>query len=262
MAQYKYPEDFNLGGLFLSDMGGMIYNTDDTKRNINQVPDMEHSTDKDGTNDGERYIQSRYSTRSFENIPIIWKAGTDLARIRAWLGKKVPQTFYWRNDEEHKEIDVILSKSFDFGGFYGRQIEFDGQIETLSFIAHNPYWRIRGEYERKITTPVIGQEYLVKSNGNVESSPIIRIKVNTPQTNVQIKWNDLIINLSSISTNQVYIDSDLGEVYDSNKNNLITTFTTDSNYTMPILLPFEMNKIKVISGNIAEIGIKLNSLII
>lgn len=261
MSQYSYEDDFNLGGHFLSDMNGEIYNVDDWKRTMNQVPDMEHSTDKDGTNDGERYIQSRYSTRSFENIPIIWKAGTDLARIRAWLGKKEPQTFYWRNDEEHKEIDVILSKSFDFGGFYGKQIQYDGQIEALSFIAHNPYWRIRGEYERKISSPVIGREYMVKSNGNVNSSPIIRIKVSTPQTNVKIQWNDLIITMSSI-TNQVYIDSDLGEVYDDNKNNLMTTFTTDNNYTMPILLPFEMNKIKVISGLVSEIGVQLNSLII
>lgn len=264
MAEFQYYDDFSLGGKFLSDMGGMIYNTDDTKRTINQLPDIEHSTDKDSVNDGERYIQSRYGTRSIENIPIIWKDGTDLALVRAWLGSKEQQTFYWRGDIEHKEIDVVYSKSLDFSGFYGKNNEYVGQMENISFVAHDPYWRVQNEYERKFNSPVIGTEYFVKSNGNVESSPIIRIKVPSTQATIKLLWNDLTITLTNVLS-EIYINSEDGEVYEylnGEKDYQMNKYYTNDNYDMPIIKPFIKNTIKVVSGNISEIGVMLNSKII
>ena len=265
MSTYKYQSDFNLGGIFLSDMGGVIYDTDDWKRTMNQLPEIEHSTDKDSVNDGERYIQSRYQTRQFENIPIIWKKDTDLAKVRAWLGSKEPQIFYWRDDEEHKQILAIYNKSIDFGGFYGDNNEYIGQMESISFIAHDPLWTIRGEYERKFNPANIGQDYLIKSNGNIKSSPIIRIKVPSTQATVQFIWNNsLTITLTNV-LNEIYIDCDMGEVYEYKngiKDYQMIKFTSNSNYDMPEIEPFVWNKIKLLSGSVSEIGVTINSKII
>jgi hypothetical protein len=264
LSEYQYYDDFSLGGFFLSDMGGIIYNTDDTKRTINQLPDIEHSTDKDSANDGERYIQSRYGTRSIENIPIIWKDGTDLALVRAWLGKKEQQVLYWRDDIEHKEIDVIYNKSIDFGGFYDKNNEYVGQIENISFVAHDPYWRIQNEYERKIISPIIGTEYSIKSNGNVESSPIIRIKVPSTQSTIKLLWNDLTITLTNVLS-EIYINSEDGEVYEylnGEKDYQMDKYYTNDNYDLPLVKPFVKNTFKILQGSVFQMGITLNSKII
>jgi hypothetical protein len=264
LAQYKYHDDFSLGGKFLSDMGGTIINTD-TKKKENQLPDIEHSTDKDSVNNGERYIQSRYQPRTIDNISVIFKDDTDMALVRAWLGKNEQQVFYWRDDPEHKEIDVIYNKSIDLGAYYGKQ-DYVGDIDNISFIAYDPLWRIQNEYERKITSPIIGQEYFIKSNGNVESSPIIRVKVPSTQTTIKLLWNDLNITLTNVLS-EIYIDSENGEVYEylkGEKDYQMVKYRSnnDDNYNMPTILPFVKNTFKIIQGNISEIGITLNSRIL
>lgn len=263
MAEYKYRSDFSLGGIFLSDMNGTIINTEDTKKKENQLPDIEHSTDKDSVNNGERYIQSRYQPRIIDNISVIFESGTDMALVRAWLGKKEQQVFYWRNDDEHKEIDVIYNKAIDLGAYYGNN-DYVGDMENISFIAYDPLWRIQNEYERKFTSPVIGTEYFVKSNGNVESSPIIRIKVPSTQSTIKLLWNDLTITLTNVLS-EIYINSEDGEVYEylsGEKDYQMNKYSSNNNWDMPILLPFVKNTFKVLQGNVLEIGVTLNSRIL
>lgn len=259
MGEYQYYEDFQLGDKTLSSFNGIIINTNDTTKKMNLLPEVEHVTDKDTINHGERYIRSRYQPRIID-IPVMFNDDTDLDELNAWLGSNKLQTFSWEDEKFiDKEIDVIYQKSFDMDVYYGK--DFHGEVE-LSFIAHYPFWRIKNEKEKIFTNPIIGNEYYCKSKGNIISLPIIKITPNGTQT-VVFKWNDLIITLTNIDK-ETYIDSsgESGQVYsyiNGVKTSQMTKFSSNDSYEMPILTPFIKNKLILLSGSASQISVKLNS---
>lgn len=258
LAEYQYHEDFRLGDKTLSSFNGVIINTTDTTKKYNLLPEVEHITDKDTINNGERYIRSRYQPRTMD-ISVMFN-DTDLEELNAWLGNNKLQTFSWEDEQFlDKEIDVIYNKGFDMEVYYGK--DFYGEVE-LSFIAHSPLWRIKNEKEKIVTNPIINTEYYFKSKGNIESLPIMRITPNGTQT-IVFQWNDLIITLTSIDK-EIYLDSsgESGQVYsyvNGVKTSQMTNFYSNDNYDMPVLTPFIKNKFILLSGDISQIGIQLNS---
>jgi len=262
LPEYQYHEDFRLGNKTLSYFNGIIINTNDTTKKYNLLPEISHITDKDTINNGERYIRSQYQPRIME-ISVMFNNDTDIDELNAWLGSNKLQTFSWEDENFlDKEIDVIYQKGFDMEVYYGK--EFHGEVE-LSFIAHYPFWRIKNEKEKIVTNPIANTEYYFKSKGNIESLPIIRITPNGTQT-IVFKWNDLIITLANIDK-ETYIDSsgESGQVY-SYVNGVripqMTKFYSNDNYEMPILTPFVKNKLILLSGNVSQISVRLNSRIL
>lgn len=259
MAEYQYYEDFKLGNKTLSSFNGKIINTTSNTKKMNLLPEVEHITDKDTSNDGERYIRSRYQSRIID-ISTIFNEDTDIDELRAWLGNKELQTFSWEDDDINKEIDVIYNKGFDMEVYYGK--DFYGQVE-LSFIAPSPLWRIKNEKEKIVTNPIIGIEYYFKSKGNIDSLPIIRITPNGTQSTIVFQWNDLMVTLQNVN-NEIYIDSE-GQVYEivsGIKVYQMVKYFSNSNYDMPILNPFIKNVFTLVVGSISQVGVTLNSKIL
>jgi hypothetical protein len=263
MGEYQYYEDFRLGNKTLSSFNGVIINTTDNTKKMNLLPEIEHVTDKDTINNGERYIRSRYQPRIIE-ISTMFNDDVDIEELNAWLGNNKQQTFSWEDEKFiDKEIDVIYNKGFDAEVYYGK--DFHGEVD-LTFIAHDPLWRIKNEKEKIITNPVIGTEYYIKSKGNIDSNPIIRIIPNGLQSSIVFSWNDLIITLQNVDK-EIYIDSSglTGQVYNYNngiKISQMTKFYSNIKYDFPVVVPFIKNKLILTSGSVSQIGVKVNSRIL
>lgn len=260
MAEYVYHEDFRLGDKTLSYFNGTIINTEDTKKKYNLLPEIEHITDKDSSNNGERYIRSRYQPRTIP-ISVIFEGDVDLEELNAWLGVNKQQTFSWCDEQfVDKEIDVIYDKGFDMEVYYGKK--FYGEVE-LSFIAHDPLWRVTNEKDKIITNPAIGNKYYFKNKGNIESLPILKITPNGTQSTIVFTWNDLIITLKNIDKD-IYIDSE-GQVY-SYVNGVRTSqmdkYFSNEYYDMPILQPFIKNTFILNTGSVSQLSVTLNSKIL
>lgn len=260
MSEYQYHEDFQLGSKTLSSFNGTIINTTENVKKYNLLPDIEHITDKDSSNHGERYTRSRYQPRVIP-ISVIFEGDVDLDELNAWLGYNKQQTFSWLDEQFiDKEIDVIYDKGFDMDVYYGK--EFYGEVE-LSFIAHDPLWRVKNEKEKIITNPIINTEYYFKSKGNIDSLPIIRITPNGTQSTIVFKWNDLIVTLQNVISD-IYIDSS-GEVYsyvNGVKTPQMLKYFSNDDYEMPILKPFIRNTFTLVNGNINQLKVTLNSRIL
>ena len=264
MAEYQYYNDFRLGDKTLSYFNGIIINPTETTKKRNLLPEIDHITDKDTINNGERYIRSRYQPRIIEISTMFSGKDVDIEELTAWLGKNEPQKFSWEDELFlDKEIQVIYNKGFDAEVYYGK--DFYGEVE-LSFIAHDPFWRIKNEKEKIITNPTIGTEYYVQSKGNVKSEPIIRITPNGTQSSIVFSWNDLTITLQNIDS-EIYIDSSglTGQVYNYSNGIKIPQmlkFFSNSKYEFPIVSPFIKNKLILKSGSVSQIGIQINSKIL
>jgi hypothetical protein len=259
LSEYQYYNDFRLGDKTLSSFNGTIINTDENKKKMNLLPDIENITDKDSSKHGERYIRSRYQPRVID-ISVIFNQDTDLDELRAWLGYDGLQKFSWEDELiTEKEIDVIYNKSLDMEVYYDK--DFWGECE-LSFIAYYPFWKVKGEKEKIVSNPIINTEYYFKGKGNIVSLPIIKLTPNGTQSTIVFKWNDLTITLQNVDK-EIYIDSeDDGQVYEiinGIKVNKILKYYSNSDYDMPINKPFIKNKFILLSGSISELSVKLNS---
>lgn len=263
MSEYQYYNDFRLGGKTLSSFNGVIINKTDNTKKRNLLPEIEHLTDKDSTNNGERYVRSRYQPRIID-ISVMFNGDTDIEELTAWLGYNKLQTFSWEDELFlDKEIDVIYQKGFDMDVYYGK--DFYGEVD-LTFIAHDPLWRIKNEKEKIIENPAINTEYFLKSKGNIDSKPIIRITPNGSQSSIVFSWNDLTITLQNIDS-EIYIDSSglTGQVYNYSNGIKIPQmlkFFSNSKYEFPIVSPFIKNKLILKSGSVAQIGVQINSRIL
>jgi len=256
LSEYIYHNDFQLGNKTLSSFNGIIINTDDSKKKMNLLPEIEHIVDKDSFNNGERYIRSRYQPRVID-IDVMFSDDVDLDELSAWLGHNKQQTFSWCDDIIDKEISVIYQKGFDLDVYYGKK--FYGQT-NLSFIAHYPFWKVKKEKDKIITNPNINQEYTFKSKGNIESLPIIKITPIGTQSNIIFKWNDLTVALTNIDK-PIYIDSE-GQVYEminGIKVYQMIKYFSNLNYDMPTVQPFVRNKFILVQGAVSEVKITLNS---
>lgn len=267
MADYQYFYGFKLTdketGITkrLSDFGGTVYNPNSDGINKNLLPEPNHIVDKNENQDGERYVKTTYGTRIIE-IPVVFAekdGGGNLFELNQWLGKKRQQVFEWENDDENKEIDVIYQKGFDMDIMFGGQ--FYGLI-TLTFIAHNPYWRLKNEVPSIYKDLKPNDEIKIKNKGNTDCFPLLEI---TPiDKSVKIQWNDLIISLSDLDK-PFYIDCEKERCYEiiENKQTLnLVKYKSDDYLTFPYLKCDITNKIKILEGNISQIKMFHNTRII
>ena len=246
--------DFKLGDKLLSDFNGTLYNSEDANI-INLAPSITHITEELANQDGQLYFGSRIEPRTID-LSVYFEGDFDLQELGAWLCKKEPQKFQFVDDD--KEISVIYNSSIDIRGFYNN--EFQGTMD-LSFIAYDPYFRIVNEKVVTFTKPSYGNKLVVKSKGNVDSFPLIKIKPNGTQSKIRFKFNDMLIVLQNVDK-EIYLDCELEEVYEMHTGRKVLVrekfFSTDY-YEFPILTPFISNTIELLEGNVAEITVLPNS---
>lgn len=267
MANYQYYSDFKLidkeTGIErrLSEFGGIVYNPDNNALTRNLLPDPEHITETNENQDGERYVKTVYGTRIIE-VPVYFSedlGGGELFELNRWIGKKRQQIFQWVDDEERKEIDVIYKEGIDMDIFYGEK--FNGVV-TLSFIAHNPYWRIRNEVPMIYNNLTVGNEIKFKNKGNSDCFPLLEI---TPTTSdIELTWNNLNIKLTGIDK-PFYIDCERErcyEIIDGTKKINLAKYKSDDYYSFPYIQTDVTNRIKIISGSISKLKIIRNTRII
>lgn len=269
MAEYQHFLDFKLtdpltgNSKCLSDFGGIIINPDNNAYNKNLLPDPNHITDKDDMRDGEIYLSTTYGTRLIEITCFFSEemGGGNLFELNKWLGKKRQQVFEWVGDDEHKEIDVIYNKGFDVDIFYTEK--FYGQID-ITFIAHNPYYRIKNEYPYKFSSVQLNTPYYIRPKGNTDSFPLIKITPNGTQSKIKFTWNDLNIELKNVDK-EIYIDCESGmcyEIINGKKFMVFTKFKSDEYYSFPEINSENMTQFIVTEGNITELLIQPNTRII
>lgn len=257
MANPRYFSDFKLGNRKLSDFNGVLYNSEDGDVAI-LAPTVTHITEQLANQDGELYIGSKIEARSID-LSVYFEGNIDIQELTAWICKKEPQSFMFVGD--NKKIDVVYNSSLSLKSFYGKL--YQGLMD-ISFIAHDPYFRIAEEPVQTITSPVINKKNTVNHLGNVESYPLIKIKPNGTQTKIKIKLNELIITLQNVNKD-IYIDCELEEVYELNLGAKTLArekyFSTDY-YEFPTLEPFITNGITVLEGQVSEISITPKSRIL
>ena len=254
LAEPMYFSDFKLGNKLLSDFNGVLYNSQDGHC-INLAPSITHITEQLANQDGELYFGSRVEPRIID-LSIYFEGAVDLQELTAWLCKKEPQKFMFVDDD--KEINVIYNSSIDLKAFYSN--DFQGLMD-VSFIAYDPYFRIVNERPINISNPVIGNKYNIKSKGNVDSFPLIKVKPYRTQSKIRFKFNDMLIVLKNVDKD-IYLDCELEEVYEMNTGRKVLVrekyYSTDY-YEFPILPPFTSNTIELIEGSVDEISVLPNS---
>lgn len=260
----KHFIDFKLGEYKLSDFNGFRYNEDE-KIVYYGLPSVKHITQDNDNIDGSLYIKSKHETRILE-IPIFIYDNIDMNRFKSWVGDiesgERELRFIYENGQLSEEyINVVYNSSYDFTTWYHNG--FNGKAK-LSFIAHNPYYKIKNESPFIINNPLIEQIYTFKSKGNVCSNPRIEI---TPKskTNISLIINELPITILNVDKT-IYINSNDGEVYVLNngiRQTKYKDYKSNGNSSLPIVYPYQKpNSIKVMSGDIYDIKIYPNSLII
>lgn len=268
MADYEYHYDFKLidkeNGIEkkLSDFGGIVYNPNKDSINKNLLPDPEHITSKSNGIDGERYIRTVYGVR-FIDVPVYFSedlGAGELFELNQWLGKKKQQIFQWVDDEENKEIDVVYKEGFDMEVQYGEK--FNGLV-TLTFIAHNPYWRLIKEkpliYKDMLENDIIS----FKNKGNSECFPLIKFVPKEGMPSVKLMWNNLKIELKNLDK-EIYLDcksEKCYEIIDDKKVLALNKCKTDDYFTFPNI-QCGKNKIGILEGGLEGIYINMRTRII
>jgi hypothetical protein len=262
MGSLKYFNDFSLGDIRLSSFKGIKYNPNSDGIKYDIMPDPVHTTIDLPNVHGKFHYKTAYGTRLI-SFPVFINGDFDIDKFNSWVGNCKEQTFYYCNtngEVDYKEIDVVYNKGIDITSYWTP--DYVG-FTNLEFIAHYPLWRVRNENNKLITMPVIGKQYPIISQTTVITKPTIKVIPNGTGT-IQFSFNELVMTLSNVSES-IYIDSFNGEVYTLNngiKINAFPKFYSNGWYQMPEIKPFEINKLKIISGNVYEVDIKLNSRIL
>jgi phage-related protein len=249
-----------------NDFGGVIVNTSDEFYERECMPQINFTTVKNDFIDGEIFIDSHYGTRLIE-LEVFFSeenGGGDLYELKKWLSKKYQQLFRWEDDWENLGIYAIESGNWKSQVYYNKK--FYGKI-SLKFLCHNPYYFKVNERDIKINqgnSLVLNQEYIVKSKGNCDSYPLIKIIPTT--STVVLTWNDLTITLTNLTTGSpIFLDCKkciCYEVINNVNTSAIGKFVSNDFYDFPIINCEESNIIKLISGGILEMIIKPNTLFI
>ena len=257
MAIAQYFEDFKLGSKRLSDFNGIIYNKGDGHA-INVAPSITHMTEKLPNRDGELYYGSTVDPRLIE-LSVYFEDEVDIEQLSAWLCSKEVQPFSFVDD--YKEIDVVYNSIIDMRAFYNST--FQGLMD-LTFVAYDPYFRVINEKNVTIKSPTINKDYGVKTKGNVDSYPMIKIVPNGTQSKIRFKINDITVVLQNVSK-AIYLDCETEEVYELNAGTKVPVrekFYSTEFYEFPYLKPFSNNTVRILEGTISQIDITLNSRIL
>ena len=257
MSEPQYFFDFKLGKKYLSDFGGVIYNKENNQP-IQIAPEIKHTTLSLPNKDGSLYYGSTYSERIMD-IPVYFEGDIDIQELSSWLCSSEEQMFSFVEDD--KEIPVVFNGKVSLSAYYDGI--FKGMLD-ISFIAHDPYYHIINERPITIANPVINEERNIKSKGNVDSMPTIKVTPIGTQSKIRFKWNDMVVVLQNI-TKPIYIDSENDDVYEYSSTTKISRmekYFSNDYYDFPILEPYKANKITLIEGNLESIEITPNSRII
>lgn len=249
------------------DFRGLIINTDSVKYDRECMVDFEDTTDKSSSYDGERHVKSKYNPRIITfTIFLTKESDGDLTFLKQRLGKKYLQMFQWEDDWEtdEKYLMVKLQKGFESETYYGKESEYQGEI-TLSFIAPYPYWKFKKETEIAFENLKANDSKNIKSRGNVDTEPIVKITPST--TKVKLKWNDLNIELKDLTIGKEYtMDCTSQEFYcydnNGNKENCMKKYVSNNYYDYPEILIDINNSFTIMEGQISSIKINPNSRII
>lgn len=248
----EYFEDFKLGSYKLSDFGGVICNDDGWR--VELTPSMEYITEKAALKDGEFFFGSRLNPRVIQR-KVYFEDEVDVDKLTAWLTKGEPQPFSFVGDT--KVIDVVYDgflemECYDSDGFKG--------LMDLSFIAHDPYYRINNE-KPVIINPIKDEFYTFKSRGNVDSYPLIKITPASPQSEIRFQWNGVVNTIKDVNK-AIYLDcenEDLYEITDGVKLMTSDKYVNNDYWEFPFVKPFIKNTFQLIKGNVSEVEIKINS---
>lgn len=249
----SYSYDFRFGKKYLSDFGGVIVNQDGWK--LNSGVTSEKITEKIPTKHGEVLIGFTFNPRIID-VHILIEEDIDLDELYAWLldGEQELELI-----DSGKKIMAVLDNQIDITGYTDGG--FKGTLD-LSFICYDPFYRHVNERPIAISNPAIDAIINVKSKGNWECFPTIKLmsKINGK---VRFKWNDMIITLSSITANrEVIIDCENEEVFEyrnGTKYNLFSIFTSTDYYEFPSIKPFVQSKITLLEGSLSNISVLPNS---
>lgn len=196
----------------LDDFGGIIINTSDETYDRECMPQQNFITDKNDSRDGEIFIKSTRGVRNIDNLTMLFtesNGGGDLFELKRWLGKDYQQWFEWDGDDSESGIWAIEQGGWQSQVYY--QKEFYGKIQ-LKFICHDPYYYKTKEKDIIFTNLVVGDSKNIRCAGNVNSYPLIKITSNT--STLKFKWNDLIVNLNSLTSNPIYLDCKKCQCYE------------------------------------------------
>ena len=248
----EYFEDFKLGDKTLSDFSGTIINDDGWK--INLSPSMEYITEKMPLKDGELFFGSRLNPREIK-IKVYFEDEVDTELLSAWLLSGEIKTFSYVGDT--KEIDVV------FDGFLDLECYDDNGIKGLmdiSFIAYNPYWRIKKEKNVIFENPDTTVKTF-KAKNNTDSYPIIQITPYGFQGQVKFMWNGIVYTLGDLDKD-IYLDCENEELYEIINNEKVKVspkFLNNDYWEFPFVKPFVKNTFQLVSGDIKRVEVVLNS---
>lgn len=266
--EYQYFDDFKIydpqtgKSKTLSDFGGIVINSDKDAHSVNLLPDPNHIITSNEMRDGERYIATKYGTRSITVTCFFQgkKGAGDITELAGWIGKPYQRVFSWVGDDENKEIDVVYSKGLDLDVFYGSG--FNAELK-LTFLAHNPYWRLHNE-RPKVFKPQINDSILLKNKGNTNSYPLIKITPQGVQGTIKFKWNDLNVELTNVNQ-PIYLDCEKNRCYEIVEGKPVlrlTKFKSDEYFSFPELLVEKKNFFTLLQGDISELSIDFRTRII
>jgi phage-related protein len=238
-------------------------NTNDEFYERECMPQINFTTAKNDFIDGEIFIDAHYGTRLIE-VEVFFSeenGGGDLYELKKWLGKKYQQLFRWEDDWEDLGIYAIENGNWKSQVYYTKK--FYGKL-SLKFLCHNPYYFKLKDRNITFTNMIINQEYIVKSKGNCNSYPLIKITPNSSA--VVFSWNDLIISLNNLTTGSpIFLDCKkyiCYEVVDNANISALSKFNSNDSYDFPEIDCEEKNIIKLTSGSISEMIIYPNTIFI
>lgn len=244
----------------LDDYGGIIINTNEEYYERECMPQFNFTTDKNDTRDGEIFIRATRSPRNLDNLEMFFteeNGGGDLDELKKWLGKPYQQWFSWDGDDRDVGIWAIIDGGFKSQVYYGKK--FFGKI-PLKFIAHDPYYYKTRENDIVFPNLPVGSSKNIGYLGNTNGYPVIKITATT--TTVKFKWNDLVVNLNSLTTNPIYLDCKKCQCYEMV--NGIKVLTSSKYYSTKYIDFPELecdlpNSLNILEGNIVEFRITPNT---
>jgi hypothetical protein len=266
---YQHHNSFNLTDPktgktknLTTDFGGIIINTNEEVYEKECMPQLNFTTDKNDMRDGEIFLNATYGIREIPMTVLFSEelGGGDLFELKKWLGKKYQQIFNWDEDLEEKEILAIESGGWKSQVYYTKH--FFGKID-LKFICHYPYYSRIKDRDITFTNLVIGENYKVKSKGNSDSYPLIKIISTTPS--IVFQWNDLTITLNYLTTNPIYLDCEKNICYEiiNGVKVLVTSKFSSTDYMdFPEIFADDDNYVKLLSGTVSSMTVSPNTRII
>lgn len=250
-ATQSYYYDFKFGNKYLSDFNAIIMNDNGWK--IKNNVSINKVTEKINNKDGELFLGSDYSPRTI-TIPVHIHSDIDLDEFYSWL-LNGEQYFEFRNSG--RKIKAIFDNQIDIDAYL-----VNGELKAelfLDFIAYDPFWRNVNE---NIITPSTTLNTItnIKTSGNVECYPIIKVTPNGTQSKITFKINDDIITLSNVER-EITINCESEEVTEvqlGEEINVFGKFYSTDYYEFPSLKPFVDNKFQITSGNASSVKIITN----